>query len=291
MYNIRKALLCGVPFAVLRRGIARRVEHYTTYLVYTLALGGVGNAVAAYVKDAVADVLAGGGGIVLQLTVIHSSLFIDRYLQLGYRFAIGDDADARGVNGYVAAEETTVGTDGGAGGDVRVIYLIVPQAEVSVAGGGALQDTCAERTYQIQVAAIRAVVIACQGGYVAVVGVGIDSYVREDEGGLLCQFCVGIDDITFACFEGLRGSEIHLYRLVIQLLRITELEDAVVQAEGHHHRFVHLEGQTEGSPLALCELTVECGGSDSLSVVVLCELRVVVGGFVLLEGDVAIEHT
>ena len=49
-------------------------------LIYTLTLGGVGDSVALYVKAAVVDVLAGGGGIVLQVHVIHSSLFIDRYL-------------------------------------------------------------------------------------------------------------------------------------------------------------------------------------------------------------------
>ena len=46
---------------VLRRGVARRVEPSTTYLVKTLALGGVGDAVALDVEDAVLYVLAGGG--------------------------------------------------------------------------------------------------------------------------------------------------------------------------------------------------------------------------------------
>ena len=214
----RHSLVCEVPFAViLQQGIARRARP----LVYALTLGGIGNAVPLYKQETVTDVLARGLFIIFgQLSIVNYQLYIIH--------AIGDDADALGVNGDVATEETTIGTDRGAGGGVRVIELVVLQAEVSVAGGGALQDTCAESAYQEEVAAIRAVVIACQGGYVAVVGVGVDGHVREDESGLGCQFGVGVDNVTFARFDGLGGNKEHLYGLVIQLLCITENEDAVV---------------------------------------------------------------
>ena len=98
---------------------------FFSFLVNTLTLGGVGDAVALDVEDAVIDVLAGGG--VGRVSAYN--------LQLGYRFPFGDDADTGGVNGDVTTEETTVGTDRGAGGGVRVIELVVLQAEVGVAGG------------------------------------------------------------------------------------------------------------------------------------------------------------
>ncbi len=82
-------------------------------LIYTLALGGVGNAVALYKQETVTEVLAGGGVGRVRLVgpVGRGSAY---NLQLGYRFAIGDAADAGGVNGYITTEETTVSTDRGA---------------------------------------------------------------------------------------------------------------------------------------------------------------------------------
>ena len=66
--------------------ISQHFFSFFSFLVYALALGGVGDAVALYKQETVTEVLAGGGvgrgggGIVLQVHVIHSFLFIACYL-------------------------------------------------------------------------------------------------------------------------------------------------------------------------------------------------------------------
>ena len=71
---------CGALIGQQLSTIGQQFFSFFFFLVKTLTLGGVGDAVALNVKDTFLYVLAGGGGIVLQLTVIHSSLFIDCYL-------------------------------------------------------------------------------------------------------------------------------------------------------------------------------------------------------------------
>ena len=174
------------------------------------ALGGIGLAVALDVEDTVVDELAG------RLQILNVVFFAVHNLQFGDRFAFHHDADTlRGCRliiviaflnhaAYAAAEEASVRTDGGAGRGVRAVNHVVLQTEVGVSAGIVVQRACAERAYHADTAATRIVVVACEGGYVAIVGIGVDGHVREDERGLLRQFGVGIDDITLSRLEGLR---------------------------------------------------------------------------------------
>ena len=80
---------------------------FFSFLVNTLALGGVGDAVALDKQETVTEVLAGGGVGRVRLVgpVGRGSAY---NLQLGYRFPFGDDADTGGINGYVTTEYGTV---------------------------------------------------------------------------------------------------------------------------------------------------------------------------------------
>ena len=61
-----------------------------------------------------------------------------------------------------------------------------------------------------QVEVIRPVIVACQCGDVARIGIRIDGYIRKYERCFECQFGVGIYDIAFSRLDGLCGSKIDL---------------------------------------------------------------------------------
>ena len=110
-------------------------------LVETLALGGVADAVAVDVENAVGDVLTDIPDI-LNIQVL-LQLAVDN-LQLFIIYSLRHDADAPGVQRYFTAEETAISTDGGSCVQVRVINRVVLQTEIDIVVRRALQLACAQ---------------------------------------------------------------------------------------------------------------------------------------------------